>query len=156
MKSGLVITGVIIFLLALIFSIIMISVGAFLIESPSEDYDKYTEGSGNIYLEKGTFTIWSDERDIDLRITSPSGDEVDIVKNMDIQMVDVSFVGIIEVEEEGTHYFDTNGADCTIYVQNGEPDPGQFMPFCSGCCCGLIFVPLGLLLVLIGLLSKKR
>jgi hypothetical protein len=158
MRTGLVITGLLIFLLALIGSIVLLVVGFVTFESPDKDPYLEFDSNGNYYMKEGDYLVWSDEEDVNMVITDQYGSDVEIKSDdMQLEISGYHYIGTISIDSDGNYFFSDDSNTATIYVT--EADQGIQSPIGilgCGCCCGLIFVPLGLILLIIGLLAKKK
>ena len=158
MRAGVVITGLIIFMIALIASITLFIVGVATMQDPADEaYAKVTI-SGPVVLESGDYVLWSDEEDVEVTVNNQFGDEID-VNDMGFHASDThgnQYIGTITIDSDGIYTITKDSATATIYFQkSGDVQLQGFFMGC-GCCCGLLFVPLGLLILIVGLFLKKK
>lgn len=156
MRLGLLIIGLILVIAGLVLGI-AVMFGVMNLYDPVKDPVAEINGSISVDLKKGDYEIWVDESESTgyVRIRDPQGNEVE-VKNIDISpsqngyMADLKFTA----DETGTYYFERN-TDTTLYVMEPKSNSIYFMQF-GPCCGGLTIAFIGLIVVVIGIIKKKK
>ncbi len=157
MRTGIVITGLVVFLIALILSIVLLAIAGVTYETPDKDPYKEVTGSGNVNLEKGDYILWSDEKDVEVSVRDQMGKDIEINDmGMNVEYSGNYYVGTISITKEGNHFISTDTGTASIYITKADDMQVQGILGGCGCCCGLLFVPAGLLLLIIGLIMKKK
>jgi len=151
----------------LLLGIAMIVVGLFggiaasvlvrLMYDPVKDPVATIDGEGPVELKKGDYEIWIDESDRmgSLHIKDPQGNEVNVDSpkmspSQKGYMADLKFTA----PESGTYYFERND-DTTLYIMEPQVNSIYTLEF-GPCCGGLVIAVLGIIVVVLGLVIKKK
>ncbi len=157
MRTGIVITGLVIFLIALIISIVLLAIAAVTYETPDKDPYREVTGSGTVNLEKGDYILWIDEKDVEVTVRDELGKDIEINDvGMNVDYSENYLVGTISITKEGNYYISTETGTASIYVTKADDMQLQGILGVCGCCFGLFFIPAGLLALIIGLIMKKK
>ena len=156
MKAWIVITGVVLMILSIIVAAALFIPGMLSLEDPTEDNIAEIESGESVDLKEGAYEIWCEEDPGEITIRGPDGIQISTEEPMgDLGAMGTKLYYLFEVDEEGSHSF-TYDSDETIIITKGYITNPSILLIPGSCCCGGAVFFTGLILLIVGLVVKRK
>ena len=156
MKKGLVITGAILMLLAVIVAIALIIPGLLAFEDPTDENVGEIRSGESITLDEGTYELWCERDPGMVNIYRPGMKPVDMNEiEYDLEVMGVKLYYTFDIEEEGSYTVDYDSNE-RVYITQGYSTSFSFLMIPAGCCCGGVILLSGIILLIVGLVIGRK